>query len=185
MATRELHDLITCRVDACGLQVQEEQEDRPANMIHTLTHEWPRVEPAICSAALERLSHQTTAFVCESARARDGAAGTFPSLARALPRHGGVCQRLGTAQALWTQGSITEPSLRKRSICQPFAGNTLRKRTVAQKCQNYSILEVIEIHAQKVNRWSEMRSKVYTVQRKCLQRDLTSTEQETATVHRK
>ena len=68
-------------------QIQKEQDGWPIKITDILRHERSRVKAAICSSALERFSHRAPLLISESARARDGAASTFPSEATAPTRH--------------------------------------------------------------------------------------------------
>ena len=91
MATRELDNLVRCNVDARALEVEVEEEGWAIKITDRLRHEWSRVKAAVCSSALERFSHRAPLLISESARARDGAASTFPSKARATNRHRPCC----------------------------------------------------------------------------------------------
>ena len=73
MAASNFNDLVRCNIDASRFQVQEENHGWPIQSLDALDHKGACMEPAVCTAELERLSHQSSTLVCEVAAGCDGA----------------------------------------------------------------------------------------------------------------
>ena len=144
MATRELHNLVRCNINAGGLQVQEEKQRSPLTIVDTLSHEWLGVEPTTCPTEKQWLSNETTALVCEAGSARNRAAGSFSGKAAALTRHRhrsvGVCRPRPLGPKRWPQ---RVPSARIKDS-QPLNGSHTT-RTLVQKYSIHASATVIAV----------------------------------------